>query len=322
MKKSNDKLDLLENAIASIKVGIEDYESKDRHRSISAVRNFYAGILLLGKQCLLNVVPKADPMDVLGTRYEPIPNGDGNVEFRYQGERTIDFGELRDRFRKFNLEWPNVGIEKLQKLRNKFEHYHSSESVEQIQEIIADCFPLVEHFFSNLELDPAEKLGHAWEIMLKEKRFFQSKKKECDETFSELPWKEFDPSYLQCSSCDSGLLFQKDPENSDPTCIKASCKACRKSYSDKTFVKLVVQTIFGADDYVFHKDAGDGIIKDCPECGYDTYVENGDVNQCYYCLYEIEGECSGCGATLSADNLSADNSSLCSYCDHVFSKDD
>lgn len=318
----DESFDLLENALSSIQVGVEDYQSKDRHRSISAVRNFYAGVLLLGKQCLINAVPDADPMDVLGTRYEPIPDGKGGIEFRSLGERTIDFSDLKDRFKKFDLVWPNVGIEKLQKIRNKFEHFHTSESVEQIQEIIADCFPLVEHFFTILKVNPADKLGDSWKIMLEEKRFFQTKKKECDDTFIDLAWKNFDPSELQCSACDSSLLYQKDAENSDPTCIKAGCKACGKTFSDKVFVKLVVSSIFGADDFVSHKDTGDGIIKHCPECGYRTYVENGEVNQCYYCLYEIEGECSGCGAVLSAGNLSADDSSVCSYCDYVFSKDD
>lgn len=47
MKKKGDKFHLFENAITSIQVGIEDYESKDRQRSISAIRNFYARFYLI-----------------------------------------------------------------------------------------------------------------------------------------------------------------------------------------------------------------------------------------------------------------------------------
>jgi hypothetical protein len=38
---------LLENAIISIQIGIDDYFSNDSRRIISCVRNLYSGILLL-----------------------------------------------------------------------------------------------------------------------------------------------------------------------------------------------------------------------------------------------------------------------------------
>lgn len=35
--------ELFENAVVSIQLGVEDYQSNDPRRAISAVRNFYAG---------------------------------------------------------------------------------------------------------------------------------------------------------------------------------------------------------------------------------------------------------------------------------------
>jgi hypothetical protein len=42
-------MSILQNAIDSIQIGIEDYENGDDRRSISAVRNIAAGTLLLYK---------------------------------------------------------------------------------------------------------------------------------------------------------------------------------------------------------------------------------------------------------------------------------
>ena len=64
-------LSLLPNAVNSIQVGIEDYLSNDRRRPVSAIRNFYAGIFLLGKRCLLNEAPNVQPVEVFGLRFRP-----------------------------------------------------------------------------------------------------------------------------------------------------------------------------------------------------------------------------------------------------------
>lgn len=52
---------LFENAVASIRMGVEDYRQQDGDRDVSAVRNFYAGVLLLAKEALVRKAPDADP---------------------------------------------------------------------------------------------------------------------------------------------------------------------------------------------------------------------------------------------------------------------
>jgi hypothetical protein len=59
---------LLENATASIRMGVEDFRQQDHDRDISAVRNFYAGVLLLAKEALIRAVPNADPQHVIGAK--------------------------------------------------------------------------------------------------------------------------------------------------------------------------------------------------------------------------------------------------------------
>lgn len=43
-------MSILQNAIDSIQVGIEDFEDGDERRNVSAVRNISAGTLLLYKE--------------------------------------------------------------------------------------------------------------------------------------------------------------------------------------------------------------------------------------------------------------------------------
>lgn len=58
---------LFHNAVTSIRMGIEDFQTGDDDRMISSARNYYAGLLLLAKECLVRAAPDADPMLVIGT---------------------------------------------------------------------------------------------------------------------------------------------------------------------------------------------------------------------------------------------------------------
>jgi hypothetical protein len=314
--------ELFENAVTSITLGIEDYQSNDKRRPASAVRNFYAGVLLLGKQCLINAAPEADPMEVLASKFVPVPDEEGGVEHEPKGYQTIDLGELRERFNKFGLKWPGGEIKGLQKLRNDFEHYHSPAPKESIQQAIAECFPLVEGFFKILSEDPSTSLGMAWDIMLAEEAFFAKQKAECDATFEKLPWGgSFTNSEdFGCDNCGSSLIYQDDSDNADPSSIEGKCRACGGTMSAETTVAMIVQAEHGVDDYIQVKDGGDPAIHDCNECSLHTYVETGDYVGCYFCDYSIDEDCARCGTGLTATTQSVNNPALCDYCDHMTDK--
>jgi len=316
--------ELVKNAIISIQLGIEDYQSNDPRRPISAIRNFYAGVLLLGKQCLLNAAPAADPMEILASKFVPVPDGDGGVVHKPRGYGTIDVSELQQRFKDFGLGWPPGDVGTLQKLRNNFEHYHSAAPKETIRQAIAACFPTIGGFFAILELSPPEELGDAWTIMLQEDAFFKKQKAESDATFGRIFWGgAFANSELfQCSSCSSSLISQSDPMNSDPSSINGRCVACGEAFGAAETTKLIIDAEFGADDYRSVKDGGESLISDCPECGETTYVTHDDFNQCFLCEHQIDGECGRCGTSLGPHNVSINDSQFCNYCDHVMNKDD
>ena len=49
-------MSIIQNAIDSIQIGVEDFESDDDRRSVSAVRNIAAGILLLYRRKTLSII--------------------------------------------------------------------------------------------------------------------------------------------------------------------------------------------------------------------------------------------------------------------------
>lgn len=314
---------LLHNAVVSIQLGIEDYKSDDQRRAISAVRNFYAGVLLLGKQCLLDQAPDAKPMEVLATSYHPEPDEAGGVAIVPKGYRTIDLGELKERFKQFGLDWPKGDISGLQRLRNEFEHFHSTAQDITIRQVIASCFPLVEGFCEILDQKPAQLLGTAWETMLEEERFFATQKAACYATLAPLPWHdELNGIELSCPHCGSALLYQADADNSDPSSIDGRCRACEGNVASEPFVQMVVEAIHGGEDYLAAKDGGEPIINDCPDCGQPVYVQNGEIDVCYFCGESAARQCARCGSPMSVNDVSVNAPAFCSYCDHMMSKDD
>ena len=68
---------LLENAVLSIQLGLEDYGFK--RRVISAVRNLYAGVLLLCKEVLRQLSPPGSNDILIRTKRKAIKDTDGSV---------------------------------------------------------------------------------------------------------------------------------------------------------------------------------------------------------------------------------------------------
>ncbi|MBT3982041.1 MAG: hypothetical protein HOE90_11850 [Bacteriovoracaceae bacterium] len=319
----SDRNYIYENAIISIHLGIADYQDDDTNRHISAVRNFYSGVLLLGKCCLLEFAKAEEAMQILASKFDIELDDDGEVIYVPKGTQTIDFNEMQKRFKNFKLSWPKVNIKSLQSLRNNLEHFHASESEDQIQEIIAECFPMVESFFETLNKDPAEELEDTWKTMLEEKNFYSKKKEECDKTFEKIDVPNVDGlSNISCPGCSSTLLFQENPSNINLESVEVKCKACGETCPTTSFILEFVNNEYGVDDYISYKDGGGHTVHSCPECSEDTYVHNGEINKCFNCNYSINSECARCQCELTVENLSVNNSSYCDYCDHMMSKDD
>jgi len=91
--------EILDNAIASIVLGVEDFETGSEKRMLSAARNYHAGLPLLAKECLVRAAPNADAMDIIGAKFKPVPDGLEEIEYEVDGYATVGFEQLGKRFK-------------------------------------------------------------------------------------------------------------------------------------------------------------------------------------------------------------------------------
>ena len=219
---------LFDNAVASIRLGIEDFETGEDNRMISAARNFYAGLLLLAKECLVRAAPDADPMEVIGAKIKPVSDGAGGAQIQVVGWNTIDFGQMKERFKDFDLKWPEGDFDKLRKLRNQVEHYHLTEPVNALEEAIASGFPMVVDFFAILGEDPKEELGATWDTILAKREAFVKVQSACIASLEKIDWPGpvSDLDRMSCQNCGSSLIGQEDETNTDAQSFEAHCSHC------------------------------------------------------------------------------------------------
>jgi len=191
---------IFDNAVVSLRLGIEDFETGKGDRMLSAARNYYAGLLLLAKECLVKTVPAADAMEVIGAKFKPKPDGKGGVVHDPDGYITVDLNQLKKRFKDFGLAWPDADIDKLQLLRNDLEHLHLKEPISVLKEAIASSFPMIVDFFAILNEDPKAQLGASWNTVLSEHMAFMKVQNACVESLEIVEWPA-DVSRLDRLSC-------------------------------------------------------------------------------------------------------------------------
>lgn len=180
-----DAAKLRENALTSIRLGVEDFErcrhpGGDPARALSAIRNLFAGVLLLFKYKIATCVD--DPADAAALIFNPpevLPHsdGDGGVEWGPVGKfkpTTIDVGTIQKRFEAFEIDVDWAVIEKLQACRNHLEHLHPAHTLGEVADFVAELFPVLRDFIqTELEESPAAILGDAWQLMLLHHNFFR-----------------------------------------------------------------------------------------------------------------------------------------------------
>jgi hypothetical protein len=313
---------LFENAIQSIQIGVEDYQADDTKRALSAVRNFYAGTLLLAKEVLVRAAPSAEAKDVLGARYTPIPDGKGGVVFA-PSKVTIDFQEIGGRFKAFGLKVDHTALNDLNRIRNDVEHYFSKVTHEAVREAIAKAFPVVVDFFHQLQEHPRDCLGDSWQVMLDVKAVYDRELAVCEKTFEGVNWESnaLSEAAKLCPNCNSALVYRLDQSRDEAGFADAECRQCGEKIDAITLMETALEAHFEYESYSSAKDGNEDPLGVCPECSTKTYVRWNEENQCVNCHLELE-DCARCGEQLTPNNLSDTSSSLCGYCANLFSKDD
>lgn len=320
---------LKQNALTSIRMGVEDFQRStkvaanggDPERALSAVRNLFAGMLLLFKYALAMRVTKQEEIDSVlfnpPRQIVPHPDGAGGIVWRPVGKltkQTIDVEGIRARFVAFGIvvDWDAIG--QLQHERNHLEHLHPTKSVGAISGFVADMFPILRSFVvDQLHEVPSDFLSDVWTIMLEHKAFFVARLRECRRGWSGIiPYGlEKYVEHFRCDECGSQLVAPSEEHDDEYSCV-----ACG---THDNFIPQIVDRIIDEEGGYNPFDGDEPPLLDCPECDKPLFVVSEGC--CRWCDYEIEHrECMVCGNGLGLDDQG--NKGLCSYHAHLREKDD
>lgn len=148
-------MSILNNAINSIIIGLEDFYSTDERRILSCVRNLYAGMLLMFKHKLAELSPKNSNEILIKRDILPIKNSSGVIELQGTGKATIDFLGIKKRFQSLEIDVDWKKIEKIQDYRNNIEHYFDNRDDDDIRKMILDIYLIIHKFiFKYLNDEP------------------------------------------------------------------------------------------------------------------------------------------------------------------------
>jgi hypothetical protein len=88
---------ILENAVQSLQIGIEDFQSADQRRVLSAVRNITAGVLLLFKEKLRQLSPTGSNDVLIKQKSRIVKAPDGSIQVIGVGKKTVDVMQIQER---------------------------------------------------------------------------------------------------------------------------------------------------------------------------------------------------------------------------------
>ncbi len=316
-------MSILNNAVNSIVLGLEDYKLSDKRRLISCTRNIFAGILLLFKHKLSVLSPKDSDEVLIKQRVLPKKNSTGQIVWLGKGKKTVDVQQIKERFESLgvNTHWDR--IKKINEFRNDIEHYHSNLSKDAIRNLLSNSFIVIRDFITEeLALDPRLLLGeNSWNILVSVAEVYQKEKETCNDEIDQIDWAS--DSFIEaikeisCEGCGSGLItIKKIEKNREDTIL--ICKSCQTQYEYEEIVEQAITQYFSYESYLSFTDGNTIPLINCSECGHDTYVYSEE--QCLLCGSSFDHSCGRCGTDIEPEEI--DGSGFCGWCSHMMSKDD
>ena len=315
---------ILNDAVSSIQIGVEDYQSDDPRRILSAMRNITAGILLLFKEKLRRLSPEGSDEVLIKQRIEPkLENG--ILVFKGTGNKTVDVQQIKERFKSLGVKINEKRLDDIIKIRNAIEHYCTKETESRLRELLTDSFLIMRDFIAvHLEEESIDLLGpETYSVLLELAEIYQKELAECEAEQDKITWEsgtlEEMASFLRCPECGSKLLKPTNPEEKSIPSLEFRCSECGTSTLYEELAEYAANEFFSWESYVAMTDGGDPPIAECHECGRETYiVEEGICAACGES--RTFDECLICGETL--DTSEQDFGGLCGYHHHQMMKDD
>ena len=314
-------MDLLQNAIESIQVGVEDFKAATRPRLLSAVRNIQAGILLLFKEKLKQLSPVDSKDALMMAKILPFRDKSGKIAFVGIGAKTVDTQQIRDRFDALGIKTDWKRLERINEVRNDVEHRYPQLDQKALEGVISDSFLLVRDFVAKeLADDPLTLLGpETWQAMLEVAEVHQREKQECETLLQNANWPSpivaKDILDLHCPACSGDLLKPLEDSGGE---ISLQCSSCGEEQSPESYVPDVLASALRHEACVAMDDGGDPPVVRCPECGEKAFLT--EEWRCVLCGAEPERKCSLCGNSIPVEELFL--SPHCGYCEYILHKDD
>lgn len=314
-------MNLITNAIASIELGLDDFNSGDDKRLVSAVRNCYAGILLLFKEKLLSLSPSGSNEVLLRSKVIPKTDQNGNLSFVGKGN-TVSYEQIKTRFKNLGIRADWDRMSKINDIRNNMEHYHCGASRDAIRGMLSNTFLVMRDFMTHeLNIDPRDSLSDsAWDTLLSVSEVFEREREECVARLAEIDWESDALSEavleIACNACGSQLLSPTG--DGGYLQISLTCRTCGEEEDADSFIPRAISDHFTAENYFAIKDGGEEACIMCPHCLNESYVM--DERKCAYCGEGATHTCMRCGTEIPACEIT--DGSLCSWCEHMSSKDD
>jgi hypothetical protein len=313
---------LFENAIASIELGVLDYESINRknHRYLSSVRNLYAGIMLLVKYSL-----SLKDLSLIYRDLLPKMEGD-SVAYVGKGKQTVDHKTAKDRCDALGIKIDWQKLENLHSIRNNVEHKFYDGNNNSIKKAIVDSFVIINSFFEENFKEKASNYfdENIWSIMVYESDLYVKMQKRSIDSAKrisglntikaisvDLPKDMLEN--ISCNSCGSDLIcflgeedisLEGDLNYLDIKSIH--CEVC-------DYLEMDVRSSFQSSLYkIFHQsrdfpDLNPKQLTRCYSCNKISFsVEH---LLCFICLNrELKMTCIRCGEFVDND------SRICSKC--------
>ncbi len=319
---------IYKNAIESIRIGVEDFNHNDERRLASAVRNLHAGILLLCKEKLRRLSPSDDIL--LYKQFVPKKtrdvDGKISVVIIPSNSNTVDFNDIRKRFKEFDVEIDWKPVQAINSIRNQIEHLELDRPRDAVRAALSNGFVVIERLLQRvLGVEPAHELGNeVWQSLLENHDVYEQQRAICQCSLAAAPWTTTAArralSQFSCPHCQSALLKWRVAEVSRAADIEIVCAACLSDLDVGEVMAQALEEAFAGESIIAAQDGGDPPIGECPECWAETFIF--EEGKCAACDFEMpDATCAVCHAALSLDDY-REHGSLCSYHVNLMSKDD
>lgn len=317
---------ILKNAVEAIQIGLEDFTSEDPRRAQSALRNIFAGTLLLFKEKLRRLSPPANDNILIQQTIVPSLDEHGQLFFQGRGHKTVDVQQIRERFKNFGIIINWNAFDEISNLRNNIEHYYTEKPPYIVNEVVSKSFKIIRDFcVTYLNEEPSELFGpEAWNIFLETDEIYESEKNESIKSLLGVDWKfqtlREAVSNIRCPSCQSDLIHAIIHKKYDPgETLTLFCKKCFNEFDIEDVIEECLNEELAAEAHIAGMDGGDDPYADCPECGKSTYIFA--EMACLNCGYQqADKRCGICHNQLDLEE--AYEGDLCSYHRHSMEKAD